>query len=396
MIFINPPSAVNPELPNLSLAYAATVNNARVVDLNTRPHPSNRFLDSKSQKVYISVRPFNITSSQEIKDKYLQKYPDTKVTSVSGFIDVLCCYPFIDFNDGLKYPISFSDSYPFPNYELFDSFEIFKKNWQSGKWSYSIMTSLGCPYQCVYCQSHNRKWFPRSAKNCYEELKQAKTKYGIKTFSLLDDCFNLDKKRVIDFCRFIKPLKLKWFCTNGLRADRFDEDIAKAMADSGCVHIGFGAECMDDTILKNIRKGVTVNQIKKAVRIAKRYFQGVHCFFIIGLPGSTFEKDINNLRWVVKESITGHFSYWSPFNEANEADPFYGDQAIPKSNAYSIPLQKRIYHMTRYMRAGNYSWIATAVNRIKLIWIFDRTNIFSHISIEVKKKIKLWIHSINF
>lgn len=388
MIFINPSSTVNPEIPNLGLIYAATFNNARIIDLNTKPAPANRFLEYPSKEVYISVRPFTQDESLKIKKQYLAQYPTAKVTSVSGFIDVLCCYPYIDFKDGLKYPISFLDTHPFPKYELLDSFQIFKQNWQNGKWNYAIMTSLGCPYQCIYCKSHNRRWTARSAQNCFEELKQAKEKYGITKFALLDDCFNLDKKRLLEFCALIEPLKLKWLCTNGLRADRFDEDIACAMARSGCIHIGFGVECLDDAILNKIKKGLTVSQINNAVKIAKKYFRGVHCFFIIGLPGTTFQKDCAGLKWVIQEGINGHFSYWSPFNESNEAAPFYGKAAGPKSTAYDKKQQIRLYLLTKYMRADcNVTFFAMALNRIKLIWLFDKKHLLKHIYSELKKRI---------
>jgi radical SAM superfamily enzyme YgiQ (UPF0313 family) len=389
MILINPQSSVNPEIPNLSLAYIATINNSLVIDQNTRPFPANRFLNNPSKKAYISIRPFTLNEANKIKSEYLARFPSSKVTSISGFIDVLCCYPFVNWKDGLQYNIELSDKTPFPKYELFDSFEIFKKNWQSGKWNYTIMTSLGCPYQCIYCQSHNRKLKMRSAQNSYEELKNAKEKYGIVKFALLDDCFNFDKKRVLDFCRLIKPLKLKWLCTNGVRADRFDEDIAKAMAESGCMHIGFGAECWDNDVLNQIKKGVTIAQIQKAVRIAKKYFKGVHCFFIIGLPGATFEKDWHGLKWVITEGINGHFSYWSPFSKKNEAVPFYGADALPQSEAYHKNLQKKIYDLTRYMRGdSNPGFITLALDRLKLIWLFDRKHFIPQILTEITRQLK--------
>lgn len=396
-LFINPKSEVNPDIPNLQLVYAATIENkkgakAKIVDLNAKRDDDERFLNDKAGKVFISIRPFTKETAVDIANKYLLKYNKAKIYSVLGIIDVLCCYPFLPFESSNKfkiknYNIKFSDNLPFPKYELLDSFEVFNQNWKSGVWNYPIMTSLGCPYQCMYCLSRCRKWQKRSARNCYEELKQAKEKYCIRQFSIVDDCFNADKERLIEFCNLVKKLKLKWLCTNGLRADRFDEDIAKAMSEAGCMHVGFGAECLDDSVLKNIKKGLSVEQIKKAVKIAKKYFREVHCFFIIGLPGSSYEKDINSLRWVIREGISGHFSCYVPFDKNYGDESFYGKKAKVKSLEYSKKQQEKIYYLTRFMRGDIKSpFIFRALNRLKLIWLFDKKNMLGHIKEELKNR----------
>ena len=388
MILINPEGNVNPDLPNIGLAYIATINNSKVIDQNTKPSPRDRFLKYKSNKILISVRPFTIKEAYRIKKLYKSKYPNSEIKSTSGIIDIFCCYPYVKLKNNLEIKKVFSNELPFPKYELFDSFNIFKKNWSSGKWPYPIMTSLGCPYQCTYCESSNRNWHPRSAKNCYEEIKNAKKKYDIKSFTLIDDCFNLDKKRVLDFCKLIKPLNLTWICTNGLRADRFDEEIAKAMAESGCKHIGFGMECLDQEVLNKIKKGLTVNQIKNAVKIVKKYFKSIHGFFIIGLPGSSYKKDLNSLKWVIKQGIAGHFSLYVPFNENYQGESFYGEKAEIKSNEYPKQQQQKIYNLTKYMRGDvDAHFILRAINKIKLIWLFDKKNIIKHIWRELIKLI---------
>lgn len=366
MLFVNPSSSVNADIPNIALAYAATHYNAEVVDLNTRPEPRDRFLNCKADMLGISVRSFAYSEAVRIAKLYKEKYPKSKVKSISGFLDVQCCYPYVDFNEKIEYKEPFSDKYPFPKYELFDSFHLFKKNWQNGRWHYAIMTALGCPFQCTYCMSRNRKWVSRSVENCYQELKHAKEKYGIVSFQIVDDCFNVSKKRVIEFCEMIKPLKLRWLCTNGLRADKFDEEIAKAMKGSGCMHISFGMESVDDDVLKTVNKGETSQQISDAIDIAKKYFRGVNGFFIIGLPGSTYEKDLKAVEFIKKKRINGHFSYYVPFDRAMQLGRvFYGKDAEPMSDAYPEELQKKIYVMTGHMRPGEGSLMARVLKKIR-------------------------------
>lgn len=366
MIFVNPDARVNRNIPNIGLAYAATHFNAKVIDLNTRPERADRFLDYNDEVLGISVQSRTFSEAKNIAEKYKEKNPDTKVKSVSGFLDIQCCYPYLDFEDKISYDKPFSDEYPFPKYELFDSFEIFKKNWKKGKWNYAIMTSQGCPYQCIYCASRNRKFLARSAQNCYEELKLAKEKYGIKSFLILDDCFNVDEQRVIDFCNLIKPLKLKWACANGLRADRFNEEMARTLSESGCISINFGIESINDEVLREIKKGENSEHINKAIDIAKRYASNVSGFFIIGLPGSSYEKDLESLNWAKDKGINAHFSYYVPFDKGEYYDEiFWGENAKPLSDTYPKELQEKLYDLTSHMRGSSKNIFRKIFNYLK-------------------------------
>ncbi len=366
MILINPYAGVNFDIPNLGLTYAATILNCKIIDLNTKPRPKNRYLKIKSDIIGISVQSRTYSQAKQIAQKYKKKYPGAKVKSVSGIINVQCCYPYIEFEDKIEINIPFSDQLPFPDYQLLDSFIIFQKNWNKGRWDYPIMTSQGCPYQCIYCVSRNTRYLTRSPENCYEELKIAKEKWDIKSFSILDDCFNVDKKRVVKFCELIRNLKLSWSCANGLRADRFDEELAQLLKDSGCSHISFGIESIDDDVLNIIKKGETSVDIERAVLIAKKYFKSVNGFFIIGLPGSSFEKDLKSLIWAKKIGINAHFSYYVPFDKGMQYDYlFYGENAKPVADTYSKHLQKKIYKMTYSMRPHKISLIEKILKKIK-------------------------------
>jgi len=383
MLFINPKLKANKDLPNLALAYAATILNVKVIDLNTKSELAQRYLDKETDVLGISIQSRAYNQAKKIKEFYQNKYPSAQVKSIQTPIDIQCCYPYLDFKDKIIVEKDFSDNLPFPNYELFDSFEIFKTNWQKGKWLYPILTSLGCPYQCIYCMARNRAWKSRTAQNCFKELKQAHKKYNIKSFQIIDDCFSLDKKRVLEFCELIKPLKLKWFCTNGLRADLFDKEIAQAMSEAGCKQMSFGVETIDPELLIKIKKGEKVDQIEKAIKIAKKYFKTLTLFFIIGLPGSTYQKDLNNFHWVIKNKVRAHFSYFVPLAQDKTASQsFYGRETEPASDVYDKKLQKRIYIMTGYMRGGikTLEILKNVLKSFVFIFVFDFKNIFPHLS----------------
>lgn len=195
--------------------------------------------------------------------------------------------------NGEKFIVPVIDELPFPIYENFDSVEKMKV--------YPLVTSRGCPYNCSYCSVGNiigKKWRARSPENIIEELEKAKIKYKINEFKILDDDFTLDMDRAKKFCRTLikKNLKLKWSCPNGVRADKLDEELVNLMKNSGCYSISLGIESLDDDIFRSIDKGEEILAIKNAVRLIKNAGMCVNGFFIIGLPGSTYKKDMETLK----------------------------------------------------------------------------------------------------
>ena len=391
IILVNPNANLYRSVPPLALAYTATVLGAHVVDQNTKPIPKDRFLMQKADVLGIFVRSVSFSESKRILKIYQAKYPKAKIKSIYSSIDVQCCYPTLQFSSQIKFDKPFGDSYPFPDFSLFDSFDVWLSHWQDGSWPYGILTSVGCPFQCIYCAARNRGWKARSPRNCVEELKQAKRKYQIVSFEVLDDAFNVDKKRVLEFCRLVKPLKFRWICANGLRADLFDEEQAEAMASSGCDSVSFGVESTDPRVLKNIKKGETIEQVSLAVDIAKKYFKIVNGFFVIGLPGSTYKTDLKSVEWMIKKKITGVFSYYVPFGDKlGNDDMFYGEEARPQSDEYPRELQEKIYKMTEFMKGATtpVNIAPRIISTLKLAYKFDKENFGSYIYHYFKKVLK--------
>ena len=67
------------------------------------------------------------------------------------------------------------------------------------------------------------------------------------------------------------------------------EDLVVAMADAGCVLIGYGIESGSQKILDFVNKQVSVEQAKKALRLTKKHLGWEDCSFMIGYPGETKE-----------------------------------------------------------------------------------------------------------
>ena len=154
-----------------------------------------------------------------------------------------------------------------------------------------IMTSRGCPYQCIFC---DRKIFgnsfrARSPKNVVDELEELINVHGAKEIKFFDDTFTLDKKRVLEIFKEMKRrnLKFPWSCLT--RVNHVDAELLKEMKTAGCWQISYGLESGDQRMLNIMKKGTTVEQNRNAVIWAKKTGLNVRAFFVLGMPGETPE-----------------------------------------------------------------------------------------------------------
>jgi len=108
----------------------------------------------------------------------------------------------------------------------------------------------------------------------------------VKEFFFDDDTFNIQKVRTIELCEKLKPLKLTWSCTSRVTTD---QETLKAMKDAGCRLLIVGYESGDEQILRNIKKGATIEGARRFTKDAHNLGLTIHGDFIVGLPGETRE-----------------------------------------------------------------------------------------------------------
>src|SRR5438874_11292015 len=155
----------------------------------------------------------------------------------------------------------------------------------------SFYTSRGCPAMCTFClwpQTHSgHRWRLRSTDDVANEVRYAIEAFPqVKEVFFDDDTFNYQKARTIELCAKLKPLKFTWSCTSRVTTDY---ETLKGMKEAGCRLLIVGYESGDPQILKNIKKGATVEMAQRFTANCKKLGLLVHGDFIIGLPGETRE-----------------------------------------------------------------------------------------------------------
>src|SRR5271157_4399304 len=155
----------------------------------------------------------------------------------------------------------------------------------------SFYTSRGCPAQCSFClwpqTLSGHAWRVRSTDNVVAEVRQALRLFPqAKELFFDDDTFNIRKERVLELCQKFKPLGFRWSCNARVHGDF---ETLKAMADAGARLLVVGFESGDPQILKNIKKGATVEMARAFAKNCKKVGIVIHGDFVIGLPGETKE-----------------------------------------------------------------------------------------------------------
>src|SRR3989339_1955784 len=165
----------------------------------------------------------------------------------------------------------------------------------------SIFATRGCPGKCTFCQpTFGGMMRPRSAKNILEEIKLLQDNYGIKEISFYDDTFTVFRNVVKEFCETIirEKIDLTWSCFT--RANFVNEELLALMKKAGCHLILFGVESADEQILKNVNKRISLDQVLKVIRTARKVGLETRDSFMFGNQGETEETIKKTINFAVK------------------------------------------------------------------------------------------------
>lgn len=150
-----------------------------------------------------------------------------------------------------------------------------------------------------------RKLEARSAKRVQEEIRQIKSGYGIDAIMFYDDEINLRPDFTTEFLPMLQGEDILWraFFKSGKNLTK--ESIFEQMKNSGCHQMCTGAESANPQILKDIKKGATVEDNTNFVRYCIKYGIKPKVFTQVGLPGETPDtiKELRN--WLVQMAQEG-------------------------------------------------------------------------------------------
>jgi radical SAM superfamily enzyme YgiQ (UPF0313 family) len=199
-------------------------------------------------------------------------------------------------------PLGDLDSLPVPAYDLLEMHQY------SSPQSFvrplaAMFTSRGCPFHCTFCDAHlvhGRSYRYHSPARVVEEMAYLKARFGVRQVVFKDSEFTLNRRRTEGICDQLLELKLGlvWSCNS--RAETVDLALLRKMKAAGCRLIQVGVESGSQSILDNLKKKLTVEQIKEAFRAARQAGIRTVANCMVGLPGETREDFAKTLALVKK------------------------------------------------------------------------------------------------
>lgn len=185
------------------------------------------------------------------------------------------------------------DSIPFPAFDLLEYKRYFSAI-GTGLPVGTICSSRGCPFKCTFCCKPYSTYRSRSVDNILDEIEAYYAK-GIREFFFFDDLFNASAKRVSAIAQGILDRKYDIIWSFRGRVDAVTEDMLRLARKAGCRQALFGVEDATDEGLRHINKKITVDQVRRAVRLCRKVGILTSTNWIIGFPHHKTRQDIVHL-----------------------------------------------------------------------------------------------------
>lgn len=179
----------------------------------------------------------------------------------------------------------------------------------------SIITSRGCPNKCIFCLGRRMVGYKgrfRDASLVVDEIELILS-YGFTRINVADDLFTANKERVKALCGEIKKRGVNFTWSAFARVNTVDLETLTIMRDAGCDCVSFGIESGNPEMLKRVRKGITLNQARRAVQYCKEADILPHASFMVGLPGETQETLEETQRFANELNIPYGYHFFAPF-----------------------------------------------------------------------------------
>ncbi len=168
----------------------------------------------------------------------------------------------------------------------------------------SMLTSRGCPFQCVFCSPRLfwRKFRAFSPARIADEIEQMLAAYPLDGIMIWDDLFVANRTRlrqIVDEAEGRGITRRTRFCVFA-RADLIDDEMMKLLKRLNVASVVFGLESGSERMLRYYKKGaVTVADNYRALKLCKQHGMRTMATMIIGAPDET-EADIAETHALVR------------------------------------------------------------------------------------------------
>jgi len=283
------------------------------------------------------------------------------------------------------------DTLPMPDRTEFDNAAYLKWGGMA-----NIQTKRGCPFKCIYCTYpviEGKKVRQRSPKNVCDEIESI-LELGIQQLFFVDNIFNYPMDHAQAICREIirRNLPIKWGCY--ANPGFVTPELIELMLTAGCTGLEFGTDAANETMLINMGKNFTVNDLKNASDICRQSGISFCHSLLLGGPGETWKTVNQTLEAILDMSPTAVICMIGirVFPETKLSMIFEKEGGIGPKEDFLKP----IFYISPDIKKEILPF-ANKFSKKHPTWIFPGLNI--NITVELQKKLRrfgikgpLWEH----
>jgi radical SAM superfamily enzyme YgiQ (UPF0313 family) len=147
-----------------------------------------------------------------------------------------------------------------------------------------------------------------------EEIKAMIRDFKIDGIQFYDETFTVNRQRVLTLCDALvaNKLTLPWSCFT--RVNLVDPELLAKMKQAGCYQIFFGIESGNQRLLDLIKKDITLDQARQAIKLCKQAGIQSFCSFMLNLPSETVAESWQTIDFAVElDPDFAQFPITTPF-----------------------------------------------------------------------------------
>lgn len=156
-----------------------------------------------------------------------------------------------------------------------------------------IQTKRGCAFECIYCTYRlieGSAYRRRSPEAVVEEIAEAKTRWGVRRFEIVDSTFNHPPAHALELCEAIARRNPRVdLHTMGLNPSGASRELLMLMKRAGFRSAVCTPESGSPRMLDSLRKGFTVDEVARTAAWAREAGLSVLWAFLLGGPGESEE-----------------------------------------------------------------------------------------------------------
>ncbi|MDL5203779.1 radical SAM protein [Streptomyces sp. ALI-76-A] len=192
-----------------------------------------------------------------------------------------------------------------------------------------LQASRSCAWDCAFCSIPfaSNKFRIRRADQVVHDMAALAAKHGSDTFMFVDEIMTLTSLRGVSRQLIDGGHRLSWYGETRF-SKGLDEELAKALRDSGCRRLDLGLESYNQRVLDLMRKGTKVADIEPSLQALLGNKVPVHLFCMTGFPGETEEEALRTQEFAAETLRRSTEEFGVPYSTAANG-PFILDVLSP-------------------------------------------------------------------